>query len=473
MLMRVGASRRTTLVSPALSFLTGWALMITACAKTTQDKTADSTSATAGQAAAAAACPTDNGGITLPSGFCATVFADSIGHARHIAVAQNGDVYINTWSGRYYQGAVHPGGFIVALRDTNNDGKADVVKRFGTTSGGRSEGGTGLAIYHDAVYAEEGDTITKRIVRYALSRDSLGPSTARAEIIVNGLPGTGEHPMHPFAIDGNGNMYIDVASATNSCQVKNRTAGSPGQKPCAELQTRAGLWKYNANKTNQRFSAAGRYATGIRNGEGIALDGSGQLYSTQHGRDQLVEMWPKLYTVEQGQNQPSEELLRIEEGGDYGWPYCYHDYTQGKLVQAPEYGGDGKSVGDCATRKEPAAYFPAHWAPNGLVFYNGAQFPAKYKGGALIAFHGSWNRAPGPQGGYKVVFLPFSGGNPTDPAKFETFADGFVGGPVGVDATDRAKHRPVSLAVAPDGSLFITDDRGGRVWKVVYRGAAK
>src|SRR6186997_2327712 len=226
MLMRVGASRRTTLVSPAFSVLAASALLFSACAKTAQDKTADTATASTGQATGAATCPTDNGGITLPPGFCATVFADSIGHARHIAVAENGDVYINTWSGKYFDGPVHPGGFIVALRDTNNDGKADLVKRFGTTSGAKSEGGTGLAIYHGAAYAEEGDTITKRIVRYALARDSLGPSSAQPEIIVDGLPGSGEHPMHPFAIDANGNMYIDVATATNSCQVKNRTAGS-------------------------------------------------------------------------------------------------------------------------------------------------------------------------------------------------------------------------------------------------------
>ena len=221
----------------------------------------------------------------------------------------------------------------------------------------------------------------------------------------------------------------------------------------------------------QRFSSAGRYATGIRNAVGIAFDPSGQLYSTQHGRDQLYDNWPKLYTATQGQNLPAEELLRIEQGADYGWPYCYFDNQQAKLVLAPEYGGDGgKAVGECSSKKPPEAYFGAHWAPDGLMFYNGSMFPAHYKGGAFIAFHGSWNRAPGPQEGYFVAFVPFSGGKPADPSKSEVFADGFAGANKQPDA---AAHRPTGLAQAPDGGIYITDDKGGRIWKVVYRGTAK
>jgi len=255
--------------------------------------------------------------------------------------------------------------------------------------------------------------------------------------------------------------------------MQNRTANSSGHKPCTELLTRAGIWRYSANKTNQQFSPKERYATGIRNAVGIAFDPGGQLYTTQHGRDQLAENWKKLYTAQQGQNLPAEELLRIEEGADYGWPMCYFDGDQQKLVLAPEYGGDGKNVGDCGTKKAPEAWFPAHWAPDGLLFYSGSQFPARYKGGAFISFHGSWNRAPAPQGGYKVVFVPYSGGKPTDPSKFEDFADGFAGGPLGADATDKARHRPTSLAQGPDGAIYITDDKAGRVWKVVYKGGAK
>ena len=459
-----GAARVCAALIPVFAFA--------ACAKTegTQAST-DSTSSASSTPSSTTVCATDNGGITLPSGFCASVFADTIGHARHIVVNSNGDVYVNTWSGPYYQGATHPGGFIVALRDSNNDGKADIVKRFGPGVPQRNGGGTGIAIYQGALYAEEGDTIAKRVVRYAISADSIAPTSAKSETIVAGLPANGDHPMHPFVIDASGSIYMDIGSATNSCQAKNRTKDSPGRKPCTELQTRAGIWRYDANRTNQRFSPAERYATGIRNAVGIALDPGGQLYSTQHGRDQLAENWGKLYTPDQGQNLPAEELLKIEQGGDYGWPYCYYDNTQKLLVLAPEFGGDGgKIVGECSSKKPPAAFFPAHWAPDGLVFYNGASFPARYKGGAFIAFHGSWNRAPGPQQGYNVVFVPFTGGKPVDPSKYEIFADGFAGANKQPDA---AAHRPTSIAQGPDGALYITDDKAGRVWRVVYKGPAR
>jgi glucose/arabinose dehydrogenase len=448
------------------------AIALTGCVKTEGTSSSDSTVATSRQNVSTSACAGGNGGITLPPGFCATVFADTLGHVRHIVVAPNGDVYVNTWSGPYYTGPTHPGGFLVALRDTNNDGKADVIKRFGPDATQKNGGGTGIGLYKGALYAEEGDTTAKRIVRYAISSDSMTPTSATSETIVSGLPFNGDHPMHPFVIDATGNMYMDIGTATNACQFKNRILESPGHKPCTELRTRGGIWRYDANKTNQRFSPAERYATGIRNAVGIALDPSGQLYSTQHGRDQLFDNWPKMYTADQGQNLPAEELLKIEQGGDYGWPTCYFDNQQAKLVLAPEYGGDGgKAVGDCATKKGPEAYFPAHWAPDGLVFYSGSLFPARYKGGAFIAFHGSWNRAPGPQQGYNVVFVPFSAGKPVDPAKYEVFADGFAGGPLGPDANDRAAHRPAGVTQGPDGALYITDDKGGRIWKVTYKGS--
>jgi glucose/arabinose dehydrogenase len=345
----------------------------------------------------AVGCADDNGGITLPRGFCATVFADHIGHARHMAVAPNGVVYVNTWSGRYYgNDTPPPGGFLVALQDINGDGQADVAARFGDTLQQGSHGGTGIAFYKGTLYAEVND----RIVRYALPKDGVMP-TGEPETIVSGLPLTGDHPMHPFAIDAKGNLFVDVASATNSCQAQNRMPNVPGDKPCKELETRGGIWRYDANKTGQVFSPKERYATGIRNADGIAIDASGLgLYATQHGRDELYENWPKLYSEDQGANLPAEELLRVEQGADYGWPECYYDDVQAKLVLAPEYGGDGgRTVGLCADKKGPIAAFPAHWAPNDLLLYDGSQLPAAYKNGAFIAFHGSWNRAPLPQGG--------------------------------------------------------------------------
>jgi glucose/arabinose dehydrogenase len=345
-------------------------------------------------------CPSNDTGLTLPVGFCTTVFADGIGHARHLAVAPNGVVYVNTWSGEYYGNQPsHSGGFLVALEDKTGAGKAGVIERFGPTAQMGGAGGTGIAIYKGSIYAESKD----RIVRYALSPGSIVPQGA-PDTVVSGLPLGGDHPMHPFIIDSHGVMYVDVATATNSCQLQNRQPESPGAKPCAELETRGGIWRYDANKSNQRFSPAQRYATGIRNAEGFAIDSAGELFVTQQGRDQLHANWPKLYKPSQEATLPAEELLLLKPGGDYGWPECYYDGIRQRLVLAPEYGGDGgKRVGVCAHKLAPVASFPAHWAPNGMALYNKKQFPEHYRNGVFIAFHGSWDRAPYPQGGYNIV----------------------------------------------------------------------
>jgi len=410
----------------------------------------------------AATCPLNDTGLTLPAGFCANVFADGLGHARHMAVAPNGVVYVNTWSGEYYgKDPLPPGGFLVALKDTKGTGKADTVRRFGETVETGGKGGTGIAIFNGHLYAE----INDRIVRYVLSDADLVPQGA-PEGVVSGLTTEGDHPMHPFAIDADGMIYVDVASATNSCQKRNREKESPGQTPCKELEVRAGIWHFDANKTGQKFSSKERYASGIRNAGGIAIDASNQLFATQHGRDQLVENWPKLYTPEQGASLPAEELLRIEKDAVYGWPQCYYDAAQTKLVLAPEYGGDGgHAVGVCAERHPPVAAFPAHWAPTGLLFYRGSQFPARYRDGAFIAFHGSWNRAPFQQGGYNVVFQPIRDGKAV--AGCEIFADGFAGA---VTSPEGAAHRPTGLAYGPDGTLYISDDVKGRIYRVTYSG---
>ena len=446
--------------------LTAAAILTAGC--TTTDRRSNAapgnlSSDSAQSAAGSSACP--DGGLTLPDGFCATVFADSVGHPRHLAVGSNGTVYVNTWSGKYYgNDTPHAGGFLVALRDTTGDGRADVIARFGDSVQSGDAGGTGLRLYNGALYAEAND----KILRYALAPGDFTPA-GKPEIVVQGLPLTGDHPMHPFAIDSSGALYVDLGSATNACQVKNRIPLSPGHRPCTELRTRGGTWRYDAKRTGQQFSPRERYVTGIRNGEGIAVDSSGhRIYATQHGRDQLAENWPKLYTPAQGQNFPAEELVQLERGADYGWPECYFDSAQAKLVLAPEYGGDGgKAVGPCATKREPVAYFPAHWAPNDLLFYYGDQFPARYRGGAFIAFHGSWNRAPGPQGGYNVVFVPFANGNPA--GKYEVFADGFAGAN---RDPGQAAHRPSGLAVGPDGALYVSDDAHGRIWRIAYTGGS-
>jgi glucose/arabinose dehydrogenase/mono/diheme cytochrome c family protein len=407
-------------------------------------------------------CANDDASLTLPPGFCATVFADGIGHARHLVVAPDGVVYVNTWSGRYYGNTPpHEGGFLVALEDKAGSGKADVIERFGETSQMGGAGGVGIALYKNAIYAE----INDRIAKYPLPSGSIAPKVGAGITIVSGLPLTGDHPMHPFIIDPRGEMYIDDATPTNSCQVKNRVAQSPGLMPCTQLETRGGIWRYDANKTDQAFSAAGRYATGIRNGEGLAFDSEGDLFSTQHGRDQLHANWPQFYRPDQEATLPAEELVLLKKGGDYGWPECYYDSFVQKLVLAPEYGGDGKKIGICAEKIAPVAAFPAHWGPNDLAHYDKTQFPARYRNGVFIAFHGSWDRAPYPQGGYNVVFQPLSGTHASGAC--EIFADGFAGAN---KSPEGAAHRPSGLAVGPDGALYIADDITGRIYRITYSG---
>jgi len=410
------------------------------------------------------ACAENDSGLKLPPGFCATIFADGIGHARQLVVASNGVVYVNTWSGRYYgNDTPHAGGFLVALQDTSGAGKANVNERFGESVQSGGAGGTGIGLYKDSLFAE----INDKIVRYALSAGSIVPK-APAVSIVTGLPLTGDHPMHPFIIDSDGSMYIDVATATNACQTKNRIPQSPGIDPCTELETRGGTWRYDANKTSQVFSPAERFATGIRNGEGFGIDAADHIFVTMHGRDQLHANWPQFYKPEEEATQPAEELLLLRRGGDYGWPECYFDAIQGKLVLAPEYGGDGgKKVGPCATKLAPIAAFPAHWAPNAMALYDKQQFPEHYRKGVFIAFHGSWDRAPYPQGGYNVVFQALAGDRAS--GRCEIFADGFAGA---VESPGEAQHRPSGLAVGPDGALFVSDDVRGRIYRIVYRGGA-
>ncbi len=412
------------------------------------------------------ACPNDDSGLQLPAGFCATVFADDIGHARHMVVGPKGVVYVNTWSGAYYPNEPpHEGGFLVALQDTTGAGKADVIKRFGETPQSGGAGGVGIGLHEGSIYAE----INDRIVRYALTAGSIVPP-GPPDTIVSGLPLGGDHPMHPFIIDAEGSMYVDVATATNACQLQNREPKSPGADPCTELVTRGGIWRYDANKTDQKFSPAERFSTGIRNAEGLAIDSTGRrIFATQHGRDQLYANWPDLYNPEEEATQPAEELLLLRRDGDYGWPECYYDAIQQKLVLAPEYGGDGgKKVGACANKIPPVAAHPAHWAPNAMVFYDKKQFPSHYRGGVFIAYHGSWDRAPYPQGGYNVVFQHLDGDRASGPC--EVFADGFAGA---VKSPDNAQHRPSGLAVGPDGSLYVSDDVRGTIYRIVYRGGSR
>jgi glucose/arabinose dehydrogenase len=400
-------------------------------------------------------CAPDNGGINLPPGFCASVFADSLAAPRHLTVAPNGDVLVSLSGRRGRGGAASTPGGLSVLRDANRDGKAEIsadLARGFTTSE--------VVLFDNHLYTENGTAV----FRFPFKAGAVKLS-GDADTIVSGLPGGGNHPRKTFAIGRDGSLYVNVGSATNNCEA--RGAGSDPKRPpdpCAELETRAGIWRFDARKKGQTFANGERFATGYRNGVGLTIAPDGKLWGVQHGRDALFQSWPNLFDEKYGAENPAEELLQVNRGDDFGWPYCYYSNVEKKLVDAPEYGGDGKKTERCARMKGPVAAFPGHWAPNAVEFYTGRMFPAKYRNGVFIAFHGSWNRAPEPQAGYRVVFQPLRDGRSS--GEWETFADKFSPNSGG----EGPNRRPTGVAVGPDGALYIADDATGRIWKVVYTG---
>jgi glucose/arabinose dehydrogenase len=393
------------------------------------------------------ACAQDDGGMALPDGFCAVVVADGIGAVRHMAVAANGDLYVSLRSTRSSPGRA------IALRDTTGDGVADVTVAFDDA------GGTGIELWNGWVYVGHDDGV----VRYRRPAGQLAPD-GDAEVIVQGLRSRGGHAAKPVEITSDGKLFVNIGSPSNSCQEQDRRAGSPGIDPCDQRETNAGIWRFDAETRGQTQADGEHFATGMRNTVALHYDDvDGALYAAIHGRDQLAQNWGDLYTEQEGAELPAEEFVRVSQGDDYGWPYCYYDQRQGKKVLAPEYGGDGSEVGRCADMDLPLFGFPGHWAPNDLTLYHGDQFPDRYRDGVFIAFHGSWNRAPLPQEGAKVVFLPRDGDGFAD--TWEDFATGRD------DWAQTREHRPTGLAVGPDGSLYISDDAGGRIWRVIYQPA--
>ncbi len=401
----------------------------------------------------------NNGGLYLPDDFEAVVVADSTGGARHMAVRDDGTIYIKLRAPRPKS--------IVALKDVNNDGRADSVTYFGEFE---NEGtyGTAMRIYNEYLYF----STAGQVYRWKLTPGKIIPD-GKAELIVNddykhdqhGY----EHIAKPITFDQDGHIFVPFGAPGDICQVRNRIPGEPGQDPCGQLEEHGGIWRFDANKIGQTQKDGIRYATGIRSI--VALDWNhidNSLYIVIHGRDDLHSRNAKLFSPWQNATLPSEEFMRVPEGTDGGWPYYYYDPFKKKRFLNPEYGGDGTKEGNGAKYIQPLIGFPAHWAPNDLFFYTGNQFPDRYKNGAFIAFHGSTNRAPYPQAGYFVAFVPFVNGKPT--GEWEVFADGFaVVDPV-VNVSD-AIYRPMGIAMGPDGSLYLTETNKGKVWRVMFKGS--
>ncbi|NCT93772.1 MAG: sorbosone dehydrogenase [Chitinophagaceae bacterium] len=391
-----------------------------------------------------------NGGLTLPAGFVASRIAENTGRARHIAVTPAGDIYIKL------ERLVNGKG-IYLLRDKNKDGIFEESQGFGDYIG------TGIAIKDGYLYASSNTDV----YRYKLDAQYHVLHPDQPEKIVTGLLDKRQHASKSIALDNAGNIYVNIGAPSNSCQEVDRTKGSKGMMPCPILDSAGGIWQFKTDKLNQTYANGLRYATGLRNVVGLDWNqAQNQLYVTMHGRDMLYTLYPEMFDSTVSAELPSETMYAIKQGDDAGWPYVYYDHLQKKKILSPEYGGDGKKAGG-EKAIDPIMAFPGHMAPNALLFYTGNSFPARYKNGAFIAFHGSWNRSPLPQEGYYVVFVPFENGKPT--GQWEVFANGFAGAPVIKNPRD-AQQRPCGLAQGPDGSLYVSDDVKGTIYRISYNG---
>jgi glucose/arabinose dehydrogenase len=303
-------------------------------------------------------------------------------------------------------------GRVLALPDDDGDGRADrtVVVADGL------ELPHGLAFHDGALYVAE----TGRVVRLAYDPTTQRTSGA-PEVVVAGLPRRGAHWTRTIAFGPDGRLYVSVGSSCDACEESD--------------PQRAAITRYEADG-----SAPVRFATGLRNAVGLAFrPGTDELWATVNGRDWL------------GDDRPADYVTRVEAGGFYGWPSCY--WAPGGLASDPQLGAPGR----CERVARPDLLYQAHSAPLGLAFYTGQAFPPAYRGSLFIALHGSWNRRT--PTGYKVIRVGFDDGTP----HAEDFVTGWLAG-------SRAWGRPVDLAVAGDGSLFLSDDLQGVVYRIAYRG---
>lgn len=398
----------------------------------------------------------DNGGLFLPEGFDAVVVVDSLeGRARHLAVNDNGDIYVKL---RFPDSL----GGNAALRDTDNDGKADIIETFGDYLD-KSSYGTAMRIHNGYLYYSS----VTRILRQKLT-GKLVPDS-EMELIVTDTQPPRQHDTKPIAFDKKGNLYTPFGAPSDACQEDDRVFMSPGIDPCPILEHRAGIWKFDANKKGQFQKDGEKFATGLRSV--VALEWNDQddnLFTLAHGRDHIYNTWPEIYTVWEGSVLPSEVFLKLKEGSDAGWPYHYYNQIKEDYFLSPEYGGDGKKKGENVdSLVKPLIGFPGHFAPNDLLFYTGDQFPEHYKDGAFMAFHGSTSSAPYPQTGYFIAFVPMAKGMPS--GHWEVFADGFAEVDTIINTSD-AKYRPMGLAMGPDGSVYVSDTEKGKIWRVMYKG---
>jgi glucose/arabinose dehydrogenase len=420
---------------------------------------------------AQAALPTpdpDDGGIALPPGFRALVYADNlvvgkmVGKSREalrfLAVAPNGDVYAK---GKF--------GKIWAMRDTDGDGRADKFEEFGP-----GDGGTHI-LFHDGYLYHSSRTA---VYRYKYIPGELVPSSP-LEVIVKDLPAEKDHDAKSFGFDDSGHMIVEVGSPYNVYSEPDRRFGAKGHTPeevAKFQQTYGGFWSFDPAKPNQTQADGKRFSTGHRHSLALVWQpASKNFFMAMMGRDNMDVVDPTHYDALDNAERDAEEFHLLKQDTNIGWPYTYWDPIKKARMVGPEYGGDNLKRDDNPAFDKPLIGFPAHWAPLQMCLYTGTQFPEKYRGGMFLAFHGSWNRAPRPQAGYKIVFIPFgadglpTGKTATGDGNYEDFATGFPGVEYFTNTRD-AKYRPAGVTPGPDGSLYISETEKGRIWRVIYTG---
>lgn len=388
--------------------------------------------------------PTATANLKLPTGFTATVFAEDVGAARHLTVSHTGTVFVKLSKEKDGQG-------IIRLKDTNADGVAD------ERSGFANYPGTGIALKNGYLYASS----NSGIYRYVLNAREEVVNPDAPEEIVTGLLVKDRDKSKSIAVDDAGNVYVNIASWNDACR---EPGTGKGMMPCPLLDSAAGIWQFKVNRLRQSYPEGVRYATGLKNVVGLDWNrATNSLFVLMHGRGQFHDFYPQFYTPQHSADLPAETMYEVRKGDDAGWPYVYFDPVQKKKILAPEYGGDGKKEGD-AKYLNPVATFPAHFGPNGLLFYTGNRFPARYRNGAFIAFHGQNATL---KRGYFVAFVPFKNGKPS--GNWEVFANGFAGIDL-AKPTGPVQHRPCGLAQGPDGALYVTDDLNGSIYRIAYEG---
>jgi glucose/arabinose dehydrogenase len=355
-----------------------------------------------------------NAGLNLPAGFVATLVTDDVPDARKMLVAPNGDILV----ARSRDG-------IVSVVRPDPEGKATQVFTF--LKG--MDRPYGLAFHGNDLYIADG----RGVYRVGYSPGDTEAAGEPTQITPRGAFGdTGGPGGHwtrnlIFAPDGQ-HFFVAIGSKDNLAE---------------EAPPRATIQEFAADGTGQHT-----FATGLRNPIGMAFyPGTSDLYAVVNERDTLGDMLP------------SDYLTRVQEGGFYGWPYSYIGHN-------PQPGDLGTKRPDLVAKAiVPDVLFAAHSAPLGLVIYNGTNFPAEYRGRAFVTMHGSWNRSD--PTGYKVVSIPFENGRPKN--EYYNFATGFRVDD-GTASPAKVWGRPVGLAVANDGSLLISEDNAGSIWKVTYKG---